>query len=39
MKYRVHIHREMRLVFDGIEADTAQAAADTAQRNSGSWGI
>jgi hypothetical protein len=30
MKYRVHIYREMRLVFDNIEADSAQAAADIA---------
>src|ERR1700722_13906874 len=26
-KYNVHIYREMRLVFEGIEADSPQAAA------------
>jgi hypothetical protein len=29
-KYRVHIYREMRLVFDGIEAETPEAAAQIA---------
>jgi len=29
-KYRVHLYREMRLVFDGIEADTPEAAAQIA---------
>jgi hypothetical protein len=29
-KYRVHIYREMRLVFDGIEAETPEAAARVA---------
>jgi hypothetical protein len=29
-KFRVHVYREMRLVFEGIEADTPQAAADIA---------
>jgi len=30
MKYRVHVYREMRLVFDNIEADSLRAAADIA---------
>jgi hypothetical protein len=29
-KYRVHLYREMRIVFDDIEADSAQAAAELA---------
>lgn len=29
-KFRVHVYREMRLVFEGIEADTPQAAAHIA---------
>jgi hypothetical protein len=29
--YKVHIYREMRLVFGGIEADTPEAAADLAR--------
>jgi hypothetical protein len=29
-KYRVHLYREMRIVFDNIEAHSAQAAAELA---------
>jgi hypothetical protein len=29
-QYRVHVYREMRLVFEGVEADTPQAAAHIA---------
>src|ERR1019366_5042748 len=29
-QYRVHLYREMRLVFDGIEAETPEAAAHIA---------
>ncbi len=30
-KYNVHIYREMRLRFDGIEAETAEEAAEKAK--------
>ena len=30
LRYKVHVYREMRLVFDGIEAETPEAAAHIA---------
>ena len=32
MKYDVHLYREMRLLFEGIWADSPQAAAEIASR-------